>query len=454
MYPAQPASGDYVLVFDGTSAAMSHVAGLAALVKSQYPTLTNVQIRTIIERSAAKVGTLAYSETAGFPNGTRNQEMGYGRIDVFQALDFADVMIKDWAGDTGVEPSTPPSGNFWDFSDIVTRIFDDNVFNPSNPSQSKNVERGQTNYIYVQVTNNGPRDARNIAVNIRITPYVGLQFVYPNDWTLIDAMHVSPTSITNNFASIPAGTSVIAKFSISAAQVEDLYGWQYSNPWHPCLLAQVTSDNDYAYTSADLSFGNLVVRKNDFAQRNLSVIDVLASPSASLAFPFVIGSRFSKAKSIRLNIDRSKLPKDARVRLNLSDNSKAFPQVDFSQPPNAENESIIFQERSKVITKIGCCDVLLTLEKNSKIEILCSKLTVRNIKGGELFVEDSARVVKINGNKSIIEFDSQVNTIYALSLHIDFPRDVSKGDEYTLTVYQTNERNEAIGGASAIYSII
>ena len=455
MYPAQPVNGDYVLVFDGTSAATPHVAGLAALLKSQYPSLTNVQIRTIIERSAAKVGALAYAEQVGFPNGTRNQEMGYGRIDVFQALDFADVTIKDWSGDNGIEPSTPPSGNFWDFSDIVTRITDDNVFNPSNPSQSKNVERGQTNYIYVQVTNNGPRDARNVAVNIRITPYVGLQFVYPNDWTLVDAMHVSPTSITNNFPSIPAGTSVIAKFSISSAQVEDLYGWQYSNPWHPCLLAQVISDNDYAYASADLSFGNLVVRKNNFAQRNLSVIDVLASPGASisLAFPFVIGSRFSKAKSIRLNINRSKLPKDARVRLNISDNSKAFPQVDFSQPPNAENESIIFQERSKVITKIGCCDVLLTLEKNSKIEILCSTLTVRNIKGGELLVEDGERVVKITGNKSIIEFDSQGNTIYALSLHIDFPRDVSKGDEYTLTIYQTNERNEAIGGASVTYNI-
>jgi hypothetical protein len=354
-----------------------------------------------------------------------------------------------------MEPSTPPSGNFWDFSDIVTRITDDNVFNPSNPSQSKNIERGQTNYIYVQVTNNGPRDARNVAVNIRITPYVGLQFVHPNDWTLVDAMHVNPTSITNNFPSIPAGTSVLAKFSISSTQVEDLYGWQNNNPWHPCLLAQVISDNDYAYASADLSFGNLVVRKNDFAQRNLSVIDVLASPGASvsLAFPFVVGSRFSKAKSIRLNIDRSKLPKDARVRLNFSDNDKAFPQVDFSRPSNAKNESIIFQERAKVITKIGCCDVLVTLEKNSKIEFLCSTLTVRNIKGGELLVEDAERVIKITDNKSIIEFDSQGNTIYALSLHIDFPSEVSKEDVHMLTVYQTNDRNEALGGASVIYNI-
>ncbi|HEX7847308.1 MAG TPA: S8 family serine peptidase, partial [Chitinophagaceae bacterium] len=246
--PAAGAAGDYVMNFNGTSSATPHVAGLAALIKSQYPAVTSTQIRNIIERTAQKTGATPYAEVAGKPNGSWNNQLGYGRINAFRALDFANAMIRDWTGDTGVEPSTPPGNNFWSFSDIVTRFTDDNVFDPTNVLESKRVERGQTNYIYVRVTNLGPRDARNVNVNIRITPYVGLEFVYPNDWTLTDAMHVNPTAVTANFGMVAAGSSVIAKFTISAAQVEELYGWENSHPWHPCLLAQVTADNDYSYS--------------------------------------------------------------------------------------------------------------------------------------------------------------------------------------------------------------
>lgn len=92
-YPPQVASGDYIMMFDGTSAATPHVAGLAGLIKSRYPVLSNVQIRRAIELSAARVGGLAYAVQAGFPNGPRNEEMGYGRIDVAAALEEAREMV-------------------------------------------------------------------------------------------------------------------------------------------------------------------------------------------------------------------------------------------------------------------------------------------------------------------------------------------------------------------------
>jgi hypothetical protein len=456
--PAAGAAGDYFMTFNGTSSATPLVAGLVGLVRSQYPALTAAQSRALIERTADKVGPVAYAETAGLPNGTWNNQMGYGRINAFSAIDFADVMIRDWQGDNGEEPST--AGNFWDFSDIVVRITDDDVFNPANASQSKHVERGQTNYIYVRVTNNGPREARNVAVNIRITPYVGLQFVYPADWTTTDAMHVAPTAITGSVATIPSGGEVIAKFSISAAQVEDLYGWQTDHPWHPCLLAEVTADNDYAYATADLSFGNIVVRKNNFAQRNLTVIDVFAS--ALMSFPFVIGSLFRRDDLLMLEIDRSRMPEKARIELTLDGNEHMFPQVDFTPRGEGPDKDrccggdIVFEERTRLRTRLGCCEVRLTLEKNSRMEMLCPRrppLKVRDIRGGAISVIDGAQVIAITEPTTRIALEAEPGAIYALALRMAFPTDMAKGDEATVVVAQVDAEGAALGGATAIYRV-
>jgi hypothetical protein len=456
--PAAGAAGDYHMTFNGTSSATPHVAGLVGLIRSQYPTLSVAQTRALIERTADKVGAIPYSATAGYPNGTWNNEMGYGRINAFRALDNADVMIRDWPGDSGQEPST--AGNFWDFSDIVVRITDDGVFNPGNPSQSKHVERGQTNYIYVRVTNRGPREARNVAVNIRITPYVGLQFVSPADWTTTDAMHVAPTAITGSFATIPTGGEVIAKFSISATQVEDLYGWQNDHPWHPCLLAQVTADNDYAYLTSDLSFGNIVVRKNNFAQRNLTVIDVLAS--ALVSFPFVIGSLFRQDRLLELDIDRSRMPRNAHLELRLDGNDHMFPLVDFDQRGEHPGEEwpragdMVFDERTRLRIPLGCCDVQLTLEKNSRMQLLCSKrppLKVRHLRGGELRVTEGRQVIALTSPSTRIALEGEPGAIYALALRMAFPGDLEPGDEGTVAVMQFDASGAALGGATAIYRV-
>jgi hypothetical protein len=80
--------GDYYDRFNGTSAATPHVAGLAGLILSLRPTLSNVEVRTIIESTADKISPsfYAYSLIGTKPNGTWNEEVGYGRINVERAL--------------------------------------------------------------------------------------------------------------------------------------------------------------------------------------------------------------------------------------------------------------------------------------------------------------------------------------------------------------------------------
>ncbi|QSB28682.1 S8 family serine peptidase [Flavobacterium sp. CLA17] len=71
---------------DGTSMASPHVVGVCALILSANPFLTGQQVRDIIEQTSQKVGPYSYVTTAGRPNGTWNNQMGYGLIDAYAAV--------------------------------------------------------------------------------------------------------------------------------------------------------------------------------------------------------------------------------------------------------------------------------------------------------------------------------------------------------------------------------
>ncbi|HEX2899032.1 MAG TPA: S8 family serine peptidase, partial [Bacteroidia bacterium] len=78
--------GNYTQTFNGTSSATPHVAGLAALIISMNPCLTQHQVTDIIEKTSQKIGGYGYAVTGGRDNGTWDDEMGYGLIDVDAAL--------------------------------------------------------------------------------------------------------------------------------------------------------------------------------------------------------------------------------------------------------------------------------------------------------------------------------------------------------------------------------
>jgi subtilisin family serine protease len=93
---------------DGTSMACPHVAGVAALVLSVNPNLTQVQVQQIIESTAQKVRTdsYTYSTTSGYPNGTWNNQMGYGLVDAYAAVQAACPAIVNFTNQTVTSDTT------------------------------------------------------------------------------------------------------------------------------------------------------------------------------------------------------------------------------------------------------------------------------------------------------------------------------------------------------------
>ena len=86
---------DYTNCFNGTSSACPHVAGVAALILSVNTDLTAKQVADIIEQTAQKVGGYNYQNTYTRPNGTWNNEMGYGLVDAYKALQKATIAGPD-----------------------------------------------------------------------------------------------------------------------------------------------------------------------------------------------------------------------------------------------------------------------------------------------------------------------------------------------------------------------
>ena len=72
--------------FNGTSAACPNAAGVMALILSEDSTLTELQAREILSRTAEQVGGYQYDQAMTF--GWWSDEMGYGRVNALKALQY------------------------------------------------------------------------------------------------------------------------------------------------------------------------------------------------------------------------------------------------------------------------------------------------------------------------------------------------------------------------------
>jgi len=89
MYVPTTDSANVYSYATGTSMACPHVSAVAALVLSVNPYLTQKEVSDIIEKTATKLPAYQYSNVTGRPNGTWNNETGYGLLNAKAAVDMA-----------------------------------------------------------------------------------------------------------------------------------------------------------------------------------------------------------------------------------------------------------------------------------------------------------------------------------------------------------------------------
>ncbi len=392
--PAGYAPGDYFATFAGTSAAAAHVAGVAALVRCQDLALTQDKVRNRLLRTAKKINIFSTTNPNGYhyaadaEQNYRCDQTGYGLVDAYQALDFADVMVSDASFgfppaqlDNGVEPSNTPA--FWANGDVV--IFDDaaHVVNDATYTGGNTATQisSSGSYGWVRVRNLGPQVARNVKVQFALNS-VNTGFLFPHDWTetwgLNDPDRIATTpddpvyqadGSAVKIPSLAVGATAIVRFRIDAAMASKALAWPSS---HACGLVMVRADNDYAFAEYDTymtaqatSAGGQQPLRNNLMQRNLHVV----SANSPWRFTFKVGSKGDVSALANLTVDTRALPAGPPMTLKIV-HPVSKPTLAASAPAgHVAIGRLELLEAARMHTQIGGLDGELRLAAGSRFDI-------------------------------------------------------------------------------------
>ena len=263
------------VTMNGTSMAAPHVSGIAALVLSVNHNLTGQQVRDIIESTAQKLNGYSFQPpSSDHPNGTWNNQVGYGLVDAYAAVQKAvnhhnDLYIRDTVTDDGSMPSSCYST--WDSPDIWVETLDgDYVAHP----------HGNTKYaVCVKIHNR--RDVASSGTERLFLNWAkaGFNDSWDEYWTGNNPL---PCGAPKGGVIGSANGKIIPSIPANSYRIDTIHwitpaGENYANctdfnynQWHFCLLARIHDDDVIAHENEhDADVHQLVKNHNNVAQQNV-----------------------------------------------------------------------------------------------------------------------------------------------------------------------------------------
>ena len=322
--------------WNGTSMATPHVTGIVALILSINPCLSAQQVNDIIEVTSQKVGNYSYTTNSNRPNGSWNNEMGYGLVDAYAAVQMAqsmgsstlDLYVKDSPDDDGTEPNTVTQ-HMWTSQDIWIRNNNDNGLVHQNPEYKAPISIPPftyypTNYINVRVINKScVASTGNETITVNWAK-ANTALAWPQNWDG-SLQNTAGFDLGDELPSvaipvIPGGGEAIVVIPWAVPN-PDNYS-DNDNPWHFCLLSKINATDD-PLTSPLTSNPNIMVRNNNnLAWKNLTVVDLIADRSAAMV---MVGNPSKSTKKYVLEFYKEKneggkaIFEEAEVRLEMDE---------------------------------------------------------------------------------------------------------------------------------------
>ena len=331
-----------------------------------------------------------------------------------------DVWLADAPGDPGLDAFGGPV--FWASPDLWARNEDDGGTTPQAP------EFGQDNWLYARVHNRGPGVALSYAVAFNGHPWAGTEFTYPGDMLPAVAAVVG-------FGLAPGATQVLkARWPAAAVPAAGT---------HACILAAALVGGDVPPS------GRHVWEHNDLAQRNVTVIDVVAGDR--VRFDFEVGSpKRPGSAAVTLEVVRPRERPELRLALVGPGVRTLWANREPLRPPQPEPP--VLRTLEPVPLTVGAVDVRLAPDSTVMLapERPAPAVTARRPQPAEL---RGKKIMLAPGRRAGLRSRLPARTALAVGLEVVVPEDVAEGDELLVHVIQRWDGGGVAGGLGLLLRV-